>query len=806
MSIVRRTAERVLRAYGGWPLHLSLAVLLIPRAVFLGEVLFDRDLHMDWYPRAIVFARTIREGFLPLWDLTIGFGQPLLADPGAQVLYPTTWLNVVLAPPVVYTLFALFHLTFSAVGLTRLARAVGLQRGPAVAAGAAWMLSGPFASLANLWHHFAGAAWMPWVVLATHRLVRRPSAARVAVLGVCLGLQVLAGSGDMVLLTAGVVGAWLLAVGPPRRRALHAALSLAIGVFLAAAVSAGQWLPTMDLVSRSARASLPEDVRVEWSVPPAGLVRLFVPLDASGRVAYTAPAHLALFDGPRPPFFGSLYLGVVALALAAAGLARGRPPRRLATALAAMAVVALLVSMGDHTPLYALMVELIPGAGLFRFPTKVTVVAAFAVAILAGMGLQATRGRLRRRVLAASVAVVGAAVLAASALLFGPALPAATRWGLLLDRSGLEGDALPSLVRLLDHAVVAGLGAVALLKAGRVAAWAPLLAASCLVADLLLAHQDLHSTAPAALLAVPPPVLSALDRAHHARVYIYEYEIHVGTSERLLGRENAYTVAQPVPGIDPRPLAAFAMRVYPVPPCGGYWGVEGSYDLDIRGLQPLVFEEVNLRLRRAEGTPAHRRLLRLGAVRTVVALHSEGFEDLVAGPTFTSLFGEPIRTFRIPDALPRVYAVGRARAVDPEAAIPAMMDPSFEPSREVLLSGPGAAAASATHEPPEARIRVEELFADRERLEVDLEGPGFVVSVDAWAPGWRAYVDGDPADVLRANALFRAVAVPAGHHLVEMVYRPWSALVGLSISAATLMVLALLCGTLWVRGRRSTPP
>jgi hypothetical protein len=40
-------ARRMLRSYGGWPVHLVLATLLVPRAVFLGEALFDRDLHMD---------------------------------------------------------------------------------------------------------------------------------------------------------------------------------------------------------------------------------------------------------------------------------------------------------------------------------------------------------------------------------------------------------------------------------------------------------------------------------------------------------------------------------------------------------------------------------------------------------------------------------------------------------------------------------------------------------------------------------------------------------------------------------------
>jgi uncharacterized membrane protein YfhO len=144
--------------------------------------------------------------------------------------------------------------------------------------------------------------------------------------------------------------------------------------------------------------------------------------------------------------------------------------------------------------------------------------------------------------------------------------------------------------------------------------------------------------------------------------------------------------------------------------------------------------------------------------------------------------------------------------VDEEAVIPTLIDPSFEPAREVVLSGPGATAAAATRGPDGGRVRMVELFADRARFEVDLDGPGFVVSVDAWAPGWRAFVDGDPAEVLRANAVFRAVAVPAGRHVVEMVYRPWTALVGLTLSAAAAVVLATLGAVVFLRRRRNRAP
>jgi uncharacterized membrane protein YfhO len=61
-----------------------------------------------------------------------------------------------------------------------------------------------------------------------------------------------------------------------------------------------------------------------------------------------------------------------------------------------------------------------------------------------------------------------------------------------------------------------------------------------------------------------------------------------------------------------------------------------------------------------------------------------------------------------------------------------------------------------------------------------------VVLVDTWDPGWKVTVDGREAPLLRANVAFRGVALPAGRHVVEQVYRPPSILLGLAVSAVAL--------------------
>ncbi|HEY7922361.1 MAG TPA: hypothetical protein VII62_04200, partial [Vicinamibacteria bacterium] len=254
---MRAAARRLVAAPGGWPIHVLLAALLVPRASFLGEALFDRDLHGQWYPRALAFAQAARERLPPLWDTWIGFGQPWLADPSAQLLYPTTWLAAVLAPWTVYTLYAIGHLALAGAGMTRLARASGLRRTESLLAGAAFLLSGPLVSLVNLWHHLAGAAWLPWVVLAVHRLVRRPGPGTAIRLGVCLALQVLAGSADMVLMTAALSLAWAVGVARPARRPAPVAAAGSGAILLALLLSAGQWLPAVDVASHAIRRELP---------------------------------------------------------------------------------------------------------------------------------------------------------------------------------------------------------------------------------------------------------------------------------------------------------------------------------------------------------------------------------------------------------------------------------------------------------------------------------------------------------------------------------------------------------------------
>src|SRR5687768_2411417 len=234
-------------------------------ALLGGGALYQRDIHLYWHHEAEAFVRAVAAGAWPVWDRTVGFGQPLLANSSAQVLYPLTWLNLLMKPWWYYTVFVTAHLIVSAAGVYRACRLLGGSRPGSVAASLLWTCSGPFLSYAILWHHFSGAAWLPWMLAASLRAARAPELRPLLAMAAVLAMMLLAGSFEMAAMgcvIAAVAVLWTLRAGRahgPRWRAVLVRVTAA-GV-LGLALSAGQWMPTVDVALRSGRRALPRETR-----------------------------------------------------------------------------------------------------------------------------------------------------------------------------------------------------------------------------------------------------------------------------------------------------------------------------------------------------------------------------------------------------------------------------------------------------------------------------------------------------------------------------------------------------------------
>jgi hypothetical protein len=101
-----------------------------------------------------------------------------------------------------------------------------------------------------------------------------------------------------------------------------------------------------------------------------------------------------------------------------------------------------------------------------------------------------------------------------------------------------------------------------------------------------------------------------------------------------------------------------------------------------------------------------------------------------------------------------------------------------------LTPGPG--------QDPPGTVAVRDWAAGDIRLEVDAARVGLLVLAVTDYPGWQATVDGRPAEIVRADHAFQAVAVPAGRHQVRFRYQPESFHRGLALTGAGLAACALL--------------
>src|SRR5262249_6106300 len=230
------------------------ALMLTVAAVFwrhllTADVLFYRDISYIHFARAVELRTIVRSGSVPLWNPFEHFGEPVAANPNYLLFYPTTWLAWILPVTYGFKLHYLLHFFALAAGSFLLAQRVGLGPLACYAAGALFVFSGPVMSLGNFANFLPAAAWMPFAILATDRLMRRGGVGAAALCGGCFAVQIFAGEPLTSITTAFLALGWSLTFHGDRRL-LGRANRLVLGrllrsLALAAGFAAVQVLPAV---------------------------------------------------------------------------------------------------------------------------------------------------------------------------------------------------------------------------------------------------------------------------------------------------------------------------------------------------------------------------------------------------------------------------------------------------------------------------------------------------------------------------------------------------------------------------------
>ncbi|MHB8078243.1 MAG: hypothetical protein ACYDIE_03180 [Candidatus Krumholzibacteriia bacterium] len=828
---------------GLWPLLavvLALA-LLYPGPLFQGRIFASSDArNQDAF--TLVGDAALARGSYPQWNPYLFGGMPTFGSLSyTKFVYPPSvllnFLHDSLGLPPLTWLFA--HLVFGALGMAFLLRRWGVSPAGRALGGLAWVLSPNVVAWCVYGHgsKLGAAMYIPWIVAGALEVLGGGGRRAVALTALMLGLQLLRGHVQITYYTLLAVG--LLAVAqtwrpfrsvpvagaapvpapslPVRGRRLAALVGALALAFLLGAVLL---LPLHGYAGDSIRGQAASgggaayDYATNWSFSPAELPTLVLPSASGfGKGSYVGPMPFTDY----PNYFGILWL---ILAAAAAGAARPR----LVLSLLAISLLALLVSFGRHgSPLFDLFYRHLPYFNKFRVPAMILILPTFALALLAALGADTLardpvgpgrgRGDRLRAALPAVLAVLGGGLLLAGA---GAAKGAyLDHLQALAAGSGRPGPVAGQLAAAwqLERADLARIGVLLLVAAGALA-WAAR-----------------HAGFRRAWLGWALAALVALDLGAVAERIVHPERALVDVGQDARGQA-ALMPALPLLArfVPPRGdlgqgavFTALAQKVGHdrVWPLGS---LVGSADFMVAGVRSLggyhpaklaAFEPIRERLFGREEPAA--RLADWLAGR-IVAVPGElppqaqpWLRGLGADLVFPPLLsGDGMTLYENRSALPRARLYDRwvAAATLPGGGqlgefLDRLQSGAWGPDRPVALDRAPEPAPTPAGAPLPAPVFEKDGLGEV-ILRTAAPVPTVLLLADLAAPGWSVTVDGRPAVALRGDLVLRAVAVPAGGHLVRWAYHdPWLRRGLIGSAGGTLILLLLLVPWPAAAGRRA---
>jgi hypothetical protein len=798
-------------AIPGWaiPVLYGLVTLVLFRQFVISDaMLFGSDtLGLGYVARAF-YAEMLRQGTFPLWNPRILGGTPFLESlAGGDSLYPTSLLLLFQATHRALGWKLVLHVFAAGLFMFAWVRALGVSRPAALVSGLAYLMA-PF-MVTLVWPGHDGkifiTALTPLLFWLAERTLTRGVIASYAALALGIGVVILSTHFQAAYFLFGALGLYYVLRCAQRWRAQRTRALVAFALFLGAAlagagVAAVQLLPAVEYVTQLSRrtqtttAASPEQAREyssSWGLHPEEVGGLLVPEFVGSNVGNAAWAT-DTYWGRNFFKHNHEYAGLVVLIFASLAFVGGAHPG-LRWFLAGLGAVAILFGLGEHTPVWGLFYDFLPGVSLFRAPSIAAFLFGFSAITLMALGLDralsAARGpqeewRAVVRVAWGWVALLALlALLAVSGALFrlwtalvytdveGAKLAAFEMAQPFIVRGLFVSTALAACVALVLWALRGGLlksglavgaiGLLALLDAGR-------------VDDPFLQTFDFHAWS-------APDATTRFLMERQATEEPFRVFSMIGANGQDV--KPAMHGLELAAGHHPNDLGRYRELI----------GMVGS------GLPQRLFTSPNilpiLNVRYILWPTGQ-----IGPIEGLAIPHLEGLRRVseVALPD-----GRVINAVYAFPGLARARLVGDVVVVPDTEAVATLESPDFDPTRQVVLAE--APPVRMDGSAPVGSVRWIRREVSSMELRVEVDRPALLVLAENWTPSWEARVDGEPAPVLRANYVQRAVPLAAGQHVVELRYSAAGLLPALWITLLTTVGLIAVLVLAWARRRRGAP-
>src|SRR5208283_478767 len=112
--------------------------------------------------------------------------------------------------------------------------------------------------------------------------------------------------------------------------------------------------------------------------------------------------------------------------------------------------------------------------------------------------------------------------------------------------------------------------------------------------------------------------------------------------------------------------------------------------------------------------------------------------------------------------------------------------------RQTVILPPDAKQSLSASRQPSARVLTAQFANEKVLIQAESPAPAMVVVSQGYYSSWKAFLDGSPVRLWRANYGFQAVEIPAGHHEIQLRYVDTWFDIGLVASAFGLLATLIL--------------
>jgi hypothetical protein len=734
--------------------------------------------HLRWddaskfYPNRINLIRNFKQDGMTFWqtDHLLGTPNRPTLHRYQLLLYPLIWLFFFLPFNTANSLIHILNLFIAGISMWLLLREHKLSPIPALSGAIVYMLNGFFIVWMSAFSLPGMLALLPLLLFLYERLVRQKKAVYVLMMALIVTLQFYLGypPGSVVFLAFFglycLVSLVRLCVQGDWRTAFRVAGFVGFSMLLAAGLSALYLIPTAQQLSGSEYMV----TRGTWkllSMPSEYLLGYLFP----NFWGNPTNAMGAVWVGSYNYCEAIAYWGIVPLAIAIVGLTIGKKQGQIYPFVIASLILSVSLAYGVQ-PLVRL--RYLPGITGIN-PTRWQFGIVLAGSMIAALGMECPLA-LKQHQRVWVILIVAFMVCVFGYIVATVASPASIR---------AQFADYPRLIR--SHYWQIGLAAVSLV----------------LLALYVWLHERISGTLFSSLM-LGLTIVDLFTFGMGFNPYIAEEELYPATPgiRFLQSRGDLYRIAPwgEWVGI----LPAYTANVYGIPTITG---MDHYRDLTYRAfLEPLMSSKTLTDAERYgyvrvdQDLEVNRPLLDMLNVRYVVTAPEHGsFESLNS-----AYRGPDMRIYENPFALPRTWGVPRYELVSNEQALSRVHEADFDARLVVLLEqDPWLKPDQLSCSPRDLQSEVVAYAQDDIIVHTSFACNGLLVLSERFAPGWQATLDGERTEVLRANYLLRAVAIPAGEHTVRFRYRPSANLWGLAISLVALMLFCGMWGFVWKRWR-----